>query len=68
MSVCMSVRPSARMEQLRSHWTDVTEIWYLSSFLKSVEKIQVSLKSEKNNEYFTRQSLHTYDNISQNSP
>jgi hypothetical protein len=38
----MFVRPSVRMEQLGSHWTEFHEIWY---FLKSVEKIQVSSKS-----------------------
>jgi hypothetical protein len=49
----MSVRPSARMEQLWSHWTGLREIRYLSIFGKSVEKTQVSLKSDKNNRYFT---------------
>jgi len=44
----MSARPSVRMEQLGSHWTDFHEIWHLSVFRKSVEKIQVSLKSDKN--------------------
>jgi hypothetical protein len=47
--VCLSVR----MEQLVSHWTDFHEIWYLSNFRKSVEKIRVLLKSDKNNGYFT---------------
>jgi hypothetical protein len=42
-------RPSARVEQRGSHWTDFREIWY---FRKSVEKIQVLLKSDKNNEFF----------------
>jgi len=28
------------------------EIWYLSILLKSVQKIQVSKKSDKNKEYF----------------
>jgi hypothetical protein len=37
------------MEQLGSHWSDVYEIWYLNIFKKSVYKIQVLLKSEKNN-------------------
>jgi len=41
------------MEQLGSHWTDFNEIWYLNMFSKSVEKIQVSMKSDKNIEYFT---------------
>jgi len=27
--ICPSVRPSVRMEQLGSHWTDFHEIWYL---------------------------------------
>jgi hypothetical protein len=41
-----------RMEQLGSQRTDVHEIWYLKIFLKSVEKIHVSLESDKNNGYF----------------
>jgi len=50
ISVVMSARPSFcasdRMEQLGSNWTEFYGI------RKSVEKIQVSLKSEKNNEHF----------------
>ena len=38
-----------RMEQLGSHGTDFPEIWYLRSFRKSVEKIQVLLKPDNNN-------------------
>jgi hypothetical protein len=49
----MSVRLSVRMEQLGSHWTDFHETGYLSIFVKSVEKIQVSLKSDKYNGHFT---------------
>jgi hypothetical protein len=37
------------MEQLGFHWTDYHEISFLSVFPTSVEKIQVSLKSDKNN-------------------
>jgi len=33
-------------------------------FLKSVEKIQVSLKYDKNNEYFACRSMYIYVNIS----
>jgi hypothetical protein len=44
----MSVRPRTRMEQLCFHWMDFREIWYLSISPKSVEKIQVSLKPDKN--------------------
>ena len=36
------------MKQLGSHWADFYEIWYFSIFRKFVEKIQVSLKSDKN--------------------
>jgi len=39
----MSVRPSVRMEQISSQWTDFHEILYLGIFRKSVQKIQVSL-------------------------
>jgi len=52
------------MEQLGSHWTDSYEIWYLSTFRNCVDKIQVSLKSEINNLYFTLRPVHICDNIS----
>jgi len=52
LSVIMSARPSVRMEQLGSHWTHFHEIWNLNVFRKSVEKIQVSLKSDKYNGNF----------------
>jgi hypothetical protein len=39
MLLCLSVRPSVHIEELGSHWTDFYEIWYLSIFWKSVEKI-----------------------------
>jgi hypothetical protein len=45
LSFVMSVRPIVRMEQPGSHWADFYEIWYFSIFRKSVEKIEVSLKS-----------------------
>jgi hypothetical protein len=43
--------PSVRMEELCSHWTDFDEILYLSFSRKSVGKIRVALKSDKNNWY-----------------
>jgi len=43
-----TVRP-ARMKPLGCHWTNFREISELRIFLKSAEKIQVSLKSEKDN-------------------
>ena len=47
VSSCPSVRQSVRMEQLGCHQTDLQKIWFWSIFRKSVEKIQVSLKSGK---------------------
>ena len=40
------------MEQLGFHWKDFDKIWYLRFFRKSVEKIQVSIKTDKKNLYF----------------
>jgi len=33
------------------------------SFQKSVKKIQVSLKPDKNDGYFTQRAMYIYDNI-----
>ena len=44
---------SVRMGKLGSHRTDFDEIVYLEIFRKTVQKIQVSLKSDKNNGCFT---------------
>jgi hypothetical protein len=52
-SFCSFVCSSVRMEQLGSHWTDFDEIWYLSFFRKSVDKIQIFLKSDMRNGYLT---------------
>jgi hypothetical protein len=57
LSACLSVP----MEQLGSSWKDFCEMLYLNVFRKYVEKIQVSLKSDKNNEYFTWSQMHIYD-------
>ena len=56
----LSVRPSIRMEQLASHFTDIRDIWYLSIFWKSVEKMQASLISDKNNGYFTWRPIYIF--------
>jgi len=37
------------MQKLGFDWTDFPEIWHLSIFRKTVKKIQVALKSDKNN-------------------
>jgi hypothetical protein len=63
ISFVMSVCPSVHMEQLGFHWTYFDEAWYLSFFRKSVKKIQVSLKSDKNSRYFTCR-LFTFMTIS----
>jgi hypothetical protein len=53
--------------ELCSHWMDFHEILYLSIFRKSIEKILVSLKSDKNNGYFTSRPIYIFDHISLNS-
>ena len=50
------VCPSVRMEQLGFHCADFHEI-----FRNSVEKIKVSLKSDRNKQYFTRRRKYIYD-------
>ena len=62
-----SVRQSVRMEKPGSHWTDFDEISYLRILRRSVDKIQVSLKSDKNNGYFTLRPMYIYDSILLNS-
>jgi hypothetical protein len=39
------------------HWLDFHEDFYLNIFRKSVEKIQVSLKYDKNNGHFARRPI-----------
>jgi hypothetical protein len=53
---CLSVR----LEQLGSHWTDFHEILRFGIFRKTVENFQFPLKSDKNNRYFTRRSIHIF--------
>jgi hypothetical protein len=55
------------MKRMVSHWTDLHETWYLSSFIKSVKKIQVPLKSDKNNGYSASVRMYVYENISLSS-
>ena len=62
-SSCLAVR----MEQIGSHWTDFHEIWYLIIFWKKkLVKIQVWLKSDKNNGHFSWRytRLYGFDHIS----
>jgi hypothetical protein len=63
-----------------SHLTDCHENWYLAPTWQTVtksdiwllfenlsKKLRVSLKSDKNNDYFTRRPMYIYDSISPNS-
>ena len=63
----MEVGSSVRKEKLCSYSTEKHEISYLRIFRKSVQKIQVPLKSDKNNGYFTRRQKYIFDHISFNS-
>ena len=56
----MSVRLSAHMEQLGSHWTDFCLILNSSIFQKYIQKIRVLLESDKNNEYFTWRPIYFF--------
>ena len=67
MSLCLYVCPSLRMQQRDSRRTDFREIWYMNIFRKSVDKIPVLLKSDKNNGYFTWRLIHIFDHILLNS-
>ena len=44
----LSVYTSVSMEKLGSHWADFQEILHWSIFRKTLEKLQVSLKSDRN--------------------
>jgi hypothetical protein len=63
------LRPSVRLSiyphgTIGSHLRDFHEIWYLRIFRKSDEKIQVSLNSYQNKEYFTGRPIYIVDHIS----
>ena len=60
MFVCLSVH----VEQLGFHWTNFNEILYLSIFWKSVAKIEVSLRLDKNYRYFTWRGMYILYHIS----
>ena len=63
----MPVCPSPCMEKLGSNWKNFYEFWYWSILRKSVEKIQVSLKSGENNRNFTLIPICAFDHISLSS-
>ena len=53
-------------QQLGSYWGEFYETWNLRIFRISVEKIQVSFKSEKCNGHLTRRPTYIFKNISLN--
>jgi len=57
ISVRLSVGTELPLDRFSYYWTDFCYIWDLSIFRKSVEKMQVSLKSNTNNGYFTWRPL-----------
>jgi len=63
-SSCLSVRPSVCPHgSTRLPLVEFHEIWYLSIFRISFEKIQVPLKSDKNKSYFTWRPIYILDHI-----
>jgi hypothetical protein len=56
---CLSVH----VEQFGSHWKNFYQIWCLSVFRESVEKIIVALESVKNKVYFTWRPIPIFDHI-----
>lgn len=64
----MSVRTSVSKEQLASHRNDIRGIFFRGLPLKSVQKIQVFVKSNTNFRCCNEDLRAFYDNISLNSP
>jgi len=50
MQMLLSSSVTGHTERFGYRWTDFNAIWYWRIFRKPVEKIQVALKSDKNNE------------------
>jgi hypothetical protein len=65
MFVCLSVHLSVRAEQLGPLFEGFSRN-FICICRKSIQKIQVSLKPDKNR-YFTWKPMYIYDNISLNS-
>ena len=58
------VRPHGTTRPL---WTDINEILYLIILRKSVEKIQVSSKSGKNDGQFTKRHRRNFESVGKGS-
>jgi hypothetical protein len=61
------VCPSVRTEQFSSHWMDIYDVLYLSIYRKYINKIQVLLKSDKNDWHFAWRSIYVFNRISLSS-
>jgi len=55
--VCLSLRPSVRMEQLISHWTDFHEKLIFDYFSKICRENLIWIEIWQNNGHFTRRSM-----------
>jgi len=64
-SSCLSVRPHGITRLPQDGFS--LNLIFVVFFRKSVEKIQVSLKSDNNNRYFTWRPIYIFNNISLNS-
>ena len=64
ISIVMPVCLFIWMEQLSPYLKHFHEIWYVSIFKKSTKKIQVSLRSEKNDGHFTWKPIYIFHHIS----
>jgi hypothetical protein len=56
----VSSRLSVRVEEFDYHLTDFHEIWNLAIFRRSVEKVKVQLKSDKNNRHITWRLIYVF--------
>ena len=69
MSVGLSVRPSVRVVQLGSHWTDFNKISYPCISRKICRENSSFIEiSPNNNRHFTWRRIHIFDRISHISP
>ena len=62
VSVCPCVRVSVLLSAME-HSAPTGRIWYFSIYRKSVQKTQVSFKSDKNNGCFTWRPVHIFDHV-----
>jgi hypothetical protein len=61
-SASLTLRPSVRKDQVTLTWRIFMK--FFSIFRKFVEKIQIPLKSDKNNGYVTWRPIYIFDHIS----